>query len=427
MHWKCPLDALLRPALREVASKAFFLWPNCLAGEAAFFGQRTKTLIRGFPCFNGLGCFLPCPGHTQFLLKGRWRGRRAGSPARRAPVQRPTPNEPRTANKAGLFRSLAGRRIDLRLAEALSAAMPKKRKNSAKQAEAFANNMKNRHAVKAAPVVAEVEQQPTKKTRGPQLGSTYRTEVNQLGLGAGHCGTTALSKRCTSIGSSKTLPLQGRQSQAGKKGGSYKQIQSSQQQQLATRLQAIASQLSTADAEFVGAAFTCIGTQGGDVVKHLMGELAAANTRADKAEAEAVDFQAQITECQFQAAQRHNRQRRCVHSFRSFIISLTHHSPHTGPTNYCSVVLPVCCRYTGAGDLSVVETGFLQQGSNTRLNETFYRHTRQMNSELKAIYSECPSEQQKEQRAFVLRHLVFQHCPELLAYHVLGDSTTSAV
>ena len=315
-------------------------------------------------------------------------------------------------------------------AEALSeclAAMPKKRKNSAKQAEAFANNMKNRHVVKAAPVVAEVEQQPTKKKRGPQLGSTYRTEVNQLGLGAGHCGTTALSKRCTSIDSSKTLPLQGRQSQAGKKGGSYKQIQSSQQQQLATRLQAIASQLSTADVEFVGAAFTCIGTQGGDVVKHLMGELAAADTRADKAEAEAVDFQAQITECQFQAAQRHNRQRRCVHSFRSFIISLTHHSPHTGPTNYCSVVLPVCCRYTSAGDLSVVETGFLQQGSNTRLNETFYRHTRQMNSELKAIYSGCPTEQQKEQRAFVLQHLVFQHCPELLAYHVLGDSTTSAV
>ena len=220
------------------------------------------------------------------------------------------------------------------------------------------------------------------------MGSTYRTEVNQLGLGAGHCGTTALSKRCTSIDSSKTLPLQGRQSQAGKKGGSYKQIQSSQQQQqLSTRLQAIASQLNPADAEFMGAAFTCIGTRGGDVVKHLMGELAAANTRADKAEAEAVDFQEQIMECQFQAAQRHNRQRRCVHSFRSFIISLTHHSPHTGPTNYCSVVLPVCCRYTGAGDLSVVETGFLQQGSNTRLNETFYRHTRQMNSELKAIYS----------------------------------------
>jgi hypothetical protein len=69
----------------------------------------------------------------------------------------------------------------------------------------------------------------------------------------------------------------------------------------------------------------------------------------------------------------------------------------------------------------------LQQGSNTRLNETFYRHTRQMNSELKAIYSECPSEQQKEQRAFVLRHLVFQHCPELLADHVLGDNTTSVV
>jgi hypothetical protein len=215
--------------------------------------------------------------------------------------------------------------------------MPKKRKNSAKQAEAFANNMKNRHVVKAAPVVAEVEQQPTKKKRGPNWEAL--TARKSTSLGAGHCGTTALSKRCTSIDSSKTLPLQGRQSQAGKKGGSYKQIQSSQQQQLATRLQAIASQLSTADVEFVGAAFTCIGTQGGDVVKHLMGELAAANTRADKAEAEAVDFQAQITECQFQAAQRHNRQRRCVHSFRSFIISLTHHSPHTGPTNYCPACL----------------------------------------------------------------------------------------
>ena len=156
-------------ALREIASKVFFLWPNCLAGEAAFFGQRTKTLIRGFPCFNGLGCFLPCPGHTQFLLKGRWRGRRTGSPGRRAPVQRPALNEPRTANKAGLFRTLAVRPETHRLtiqAEAYLATMPKKRKNSAKQAEAFANNMKNRHVVKAAPVVAEVEQQPTKK-KGP--------------------------------------------------------------------------------------------------------------------------------------------------------------------------------------------------------------------------------------------------------------------
>jgi hypothetical protein len=59
----------LPSALREIASKVFFLWPNCLAGEAAFFGQRTKTLSTGFPCFNGLGCFLPCPGHAQFLLK----------------------------------------------------------------------------------------------------------------------------------------------------------------------------------------------------------------------------------------------------------------------------------------------------------------------------------------------------------------------
>jgi hypothetical protein len=163
--------------------------------------------------------------------------------------------------------------------------MPPKRKISSKQAEALANSRNNRHVAKAVPAVSEVEQQPTKKKRGPQLGSTYRPEVNQLDLGVGHCGTTALSKRCTPIDSSKTLPLQGRQSRSGEKGGSYKQIQSSQQQQqLSTRLQAIASQLNSGDAEFVGAAFTCIGTRGGDVVKHLMGELAAANTRADKAE-----------------------------------------------------------------------------------------------------------------------------------------------
>ena len=288
MYWKCPLDALLPSALREIASKVFFLWPNCLAGEAAFFGQRTKTLSAGFPCFNGLGCFLPCPGHTQFLLEGRWRGPRAGSPGCRAPAQRPALNEPRTTNRracAAASGRICPRRIDLRFKLRLYlAAMPPKRKISSKQAEALANSRNNRHVAKAVPAVSEVEQQPTKKKRGPQLGSTYRPEVNQLDLGVGHCGTTALSKRCTPIDSSKTLPLQGRQSRSGEKGGSYKQIQSSQQQQLATRLQAIASQLSTADAEFVGAAFTCIGTQGGDVVKHLMGELAAANTRADKAE-----------------------------------------------------------------------------------------------------------------------------------------------
>jgi hypothetical protein len=61
------------------------------------------------------------------------------------------------------------------------------------------------------------------------------------------------------------------------------------------------------------------------VVKHLMGELAAANTRADKAEAEAVDFQAQITECQFQAAQQHSRQATQV---CSLIISLFHYQSH---------------------------------------------------------------------------------------------------
>ena len=289
MYWKCPLDALLPSALREIASKVFFLWPNCLAGEAAFFGQRTKTLIRGFPCFNRLGCFLPCPGHTQFLLEGRWRGPRAGSPGCRAPAQRPALNEPRTTNRracAAASGRICPRRIDLRFKLRLYlAAMPPKRKISSKQAEALANSRNNRHVAKAVPAVSEVEQQPTKKKRGPQLGSTYRTEVNQLGLGVGHCGTTALSKRCTPIDSSKTLPLQGRQSRSGEKGGSYKQIQSSQQQQqLSTRLQAIASQLNPGDAEFVGAAFTCIGTRGGDVVKHLMGELAAANTRADKAE-----------------------------------------------------------------------------------------------------------------------------------------------
>ena len=183
MYWKCPLDALLPSALREIASKVFFLWPNCLAGEAAFFGQRTKTLSAGFPCFNGLGCFLPCPGHTQFLLEGRWRGPRAGSPGCRAPAQRPALNEPRTTNRracAAASGRICPRRIDLRFKLRLYlAAMPPKRKISSKQAEALANSRNNRHVAKAVPAVSEVEQQPTKKKRGPQLGSTYRTEVNQ--------------------------------------------------------------------------------------------------------------------------------------------------------------------------------------------------------------------------------------------------------
>ena len=272
---KCSILANLnrKPPLREIASKVFFLWPNCLAGEAAFFGQRTKTLIRGFPCFNGLGCFLPCPGHTQFLLKGRWRGRRAGSPGRIAPVQRPALNEPRTANKAGMFRSLAGGRPEThRLtiqAEAYLATMPKKRKNSAKQAEAFANNMKNRHVVKAAPVVAEVEQQPTKK-KGPNWEALTARKSTSLVL------VQVIAEQQPSANDAhpsirpKLRLFRAVNLKLAKR--AYKQIQSSQQQQLATRLQAIASQLSTADAEFVGAAFTCIGTQGGDVVKHLMGE-----------------------------------------------------------------------------------------------------------------------------------------------------------
>ena len=111
MHWKCPLDALLPSALREIASKVFFLWPNCLAGEAAFFGQRTKTLSTGFPRFNGLGCFPPCPGHTQFLLKAA-----GAAGALDAPAAEPRSNAPPSMDPAlpssGLCELAFVRRID---------------------------------------------------------------------------------------------------------------------------------------------------------------------------------------------------------------------------------------------------------------------------------------------------------------------------
>jgi hypothetical protein len=50
-----------------------------------------------------------------------------------------------------------------------------------------------------------------------------------------------------------------------------------------------------------------MGNEGGDVVRRLMGELAAEGERADEAEARAAELERQIQEFQFQSAQRFRR------------------------------------------------------------------------------------------------------------------------
>ena len=45
-----------------------------------------------------------------------------------------------------------------------------------------------------------------------------------------------------------------------------------------------------------------------------------------------------------------------------------------------------------------------------------------MNASLKSIWSEEPSEKQAEQRDFVLRHMLYQNRPCLLADHVQAHS-----
>jgi hypothetical protein len=98
----------------------------------------------------------------------------------------------------------------------------------------------------------------------------------------------------------------GRSSRAGEHGGSHyrhtnegKQIHSSssKQEELATfqdRIKAIANQLGPADATFIEGVFSCMGSKGGDVVQHSMGEAAAASKQAEEAETREAELEAQI-------------------------------------------------------------------------------------------------------------------------------------
>ena len=108
----------------------------------------------------------------------------------------------------------------------------------------------------------------------------------------------------------------GRASQAGKQGGSYccSQIEGSSSKQdldlvsaVQSRMESIAEQLGPAEVRFVQAVVSCMGDAGGDVVKQLMGELAAEGERADEAEERAAELQAQILDYQFHSAQRYRR------------------------------------------------------------------------------------------------------------------------
>ena len=72
-------------------------------------------------------------------------------------------------------------------------------------------------------------------------------------------------------------------------------------------MESIAEQLGPAEARFVQAVVSCMGDAGGDVVKQLMGELAAEGERADEAEERAAELQAQSLDYQFHSAQRYRR------------------------------------------------------------------------------------------------------------------------
>jgi hypothetical protein len=129
---------------------------------------------------------------------------------------------------------------------------------------------------------------------------------------------------------------------------------SSNQEELATfqgRINAIANQLNPADATFIRGVFSCMGSKGGDVVRYLMGEVAAAKVNRQK-------------------RQRHgklNSRRRS--KTISFILRIA----------LSQVITSLCmlsranliCGYDlrsytqEAGHLSVVDTGYLQKGHST--------------------------------------------------------------
>jgi hypothetical protein len=61
------------------------------------------------------------------------------------------------------------------------------------------------------------------------------------------------------------------------------------------------------------------------------------------------------------------------------------------------------------------------EGHSTRLNTTFKRHLQQMKVVMKSTtWTGEPNEKQKEQRDFVLRHMLYQNRPCLLADYVQG-------
>ena len=70
----------------------------------------------------------------------------------------------------------------------------------------------------------------------------------------------------------------------------------------------------------------------------------------------------------------------------------------------------------------MVGTGYLQKDHSTRLNTTFKRHLQQMKAVMKSIWTGEPNEKQREQRDFVLRHVLYQNRPCLLADYVQGHS-----
>jgi hypothetical protein len=69
----------------------------------------------------------------------------------------------------------------------------------------------------------------------------------------------------------------------------------------------------------------------------------------------------------------------------------------------------------------VVDTGYLQKDHSTRLNTTLKRHLQQTIAvmKMKSIWTSEPNEKQREQRDFVLRHVLYQNRPCLLAEYVL--------
>ena len=58
---------------------------------------------------------------------------------------------------------------------------------------------------------------------------------------------------------------------------------------------------------FIEGVFSCMGSKGGDVVRHLMGEVAAASEQAEEAETREAELEAQIKDNQFHTAHRYRR------------------------------------------------------------------------------------------------------------------------